>query len=343
MLVCLASQAVPETNRLHVPMWKLHEGSRQWIERLRDRPQTAEIVEFDVEDCFLNTPRSLVTRALSLWVSFSFGRGRRVQFIPICKNSHKEDHAGRPCSSHFWELSVPTICAVVEWEMEHNSDFEVASSPGMDVVLRQVKGLPIGCHLSAALVELTALFCEQTTARPSPMEGRITARYRDNFFVAVDEGDQTFNVQQCAVSLTALLQMPVKLEGRGSHVRCLELRIRLLPGLPVHAVLAFRTDADRQGESGDVESWPPREDPRARLLVPGLLSGLAAKMRLYRAPGTRGFTASVRNAVAFVRRRGCPYDWWVRRLANALVRNGVPIACLPRLLRAACIGATVRN
>ena len=44
---------------------------------------------------------------------------------------------------HTWELSVPTICAVVEWEMEHNSDFEVASSPGMDVVLRQVKGLPM--------------------------------------------------------------------------------------------------------------------------------------------------------------------------------------------------------
>ena len=158
VLVCLASQAVQETNRLHVPMWKLHEGSRQWIERLRDRPQTAEIVEFDVEDCFLNTPRSLVTRAHSFWVSFSFGRRRRVQFISISKDSHKEDHVGRPCSSHFWELSVPTICAVVEWEMEHNAEFEVASCAGTDVVLRQVKGLPIGCHLSAALVELTALF-----------------------------------------------------------------------------------------------------------------------------------------------------------------------------------------
>ena len=62
--------------------------------------------------------------------------------------------------------------------------------------------------------------------------------------------------------LSDIYEMPVKFEGAGSVKRFLEIRIILLPNLPIEAVLAFRTDLDRQGESNDVESWPPWADPR---------------------------------------------------------------------------------
>ena len=78
----------------------------------------------------------------------------------------------------------------------------------------------------------------------------------------------------------------------------------LSAGTPVKAVRAFRDDPDRQGESGDVVSWPGRADPRYRQLLHSLLSGLAAKIRLYHMAGTAGFTASWRRAYAFVKRRG---------------------------------------
>ena len=58
----------------------------------------------------------------------------------------------------------------------------------------------------------------------------------------------------------------------------------MTPGA-VKAVLAYRTDADRQGESGDVRTWPEWQDPRTPALLLGLLSGLAAKVVRYTAPG----------------------------------------------------------
>ena len=75
-----------------------------------------------------------------------------------------------------------------------------------------------------------------------------------------------------AAALTLLLAMPVKLEGSGSQRRMLE--VVLSAGTPVKAVLAFRDDPDRQGESGDVVPWPGRADPRYRQLLHSLLSGL---------------------------------------------------------------------
>ena len=64
-----------------------------------------------------------------------------------------------------------------------------------------------------------------------------------------------------ATELTTLLAMPVKLEKVGSHVRCLELRLRFSSGDAVYTTVAFRTDEDRQGEDRLVISWPPRIDP----------------------------------------------------------------------------------
>ena len=70
-------------------------------------------------------------------------------------------------------------------------------------------------------------------------------------------------------------------------------------GVAPRVIVAFRTDPDRQGESQDVTSWPPRPDPRTRLVLDSLLQGLASKLRLYRVPGTGGFTAVIRQALAF--------------------------------------------
>ena len=56
----------------------------------------------------------------------------------------------------------------------------------------------------------------------------------------------------------------------------------------VHSVLVFRVDADRQGESMDVTSWPPRRDPRLKPLLGSLLASLATKIRLHRAEGVPG-------------------------------------------------------
>ena len=130
-----------------------------------------------------------------------------------------------------------------------------------------------------------------------------------------------------------MLGMPVKFVQRGTCIRLLELRVTVVPVGPPKVVVAFRTDADRQGESQDVTSWPPREDPRARLVMCSLLEGLAAKLRLYRAPGTAGYTSAIRLALRFVCQRGYPKRWWLHRFARALVRQGVPLGCLPRSLR----------
>ena len=66
------------------------------------------------------------------------------------------------------------------------------------------------------------------------------------------------------------------------------------------------SDADRQGESNDVSSWPPWCDPRARSLIRPLLLGLAAKIVSYNVDGVHGLPASVRAAIQFLRGRGYP-------------------------------------
>ena len=202
-------------------------------------------------------------------------------------------------------------------------------------MLEQVRGLPIGGHFSAALVELVALHRELTVPWPVRLMGSPTARYRDNFFVAFQNVPTPAVREELAVELSDLLRMPVKFENAGNAIRVLELRITVERGGPPRVLLAFRTDADRQGESGDVTSWPPLGDPRVQLVLPGLLQGLAAKIRLYHVPGTTGYTATLRRALAFVRQRGYPTRWWVRTFAMALLRHGAAVGCLPRLLRSA--------
>ena len=193
----------------------MHKGVQQWLGMLGARRDVEELLEFDVEDCFLNTPRELVLQALAHWLSFPFTR-RRLQYFAISKDSKREDHVGRPCSPYYWELPVPVVVAVVKWELLHNAAFEVSDNDAMRQ-LRQTKGLPIGGHLSAALVELVALFREHTASPWPPALGDyLSCRYRDNFFIAVDSTTACpFN--ESASQLSELLQMPVKPVARVSR------------------------------------------------------------------------------------------------------------------------------
>ena len=238
---------------------------------------------------------------------------------------------GRSFSCHYWELSAMTLLHAVDWELRENTCFE-AIAGNSAVVFSQRRGLPIGGHLSAGLVELVALRRE-FSHWPQALAGCATSRYRDNFFVAFPFLPTNDACQRLTPVLTNLLGMPVKFVSVGPEVRCLELRVAVAPDRPLRVTVAFRTDDDRQGESRDVTSWPSRSDPRARLALPSLLQGLAAKLRLYRVAGTTGYPAALRRALRFVRERGYPTRWWVRPFAQALLRHGVPIGCLPRLLR----------
>ena len=170
-------------------MWRLHEGSRKWIEELLRARDVVGCAEYDVEDCFLNTPRELVLDALKFWISYQFTRTRQQPFFAISKDSKKEDHRGRPCATHYWELSTQDLLALVEWELNENATFYVIGSTGQRAILQQHRGLPIGGHLSAALVELVALWREFTCPWPSALQGRASARYRDNLFVSTKTSD----------------------------------------------------------------------------------------------------------------------------------------------------------
>ena len=140
ILVSLATHAVCGAKEKHLPIWRMHQGTHHWLTLLAKQTGLTHLVEFDVEDCFLNTPRELVIPALRFWTDFRFTRGRSARYFSISKDSKDEDHVGRPCSAHFWEVSVEMVLAVVEWELEHNACFEVQDESGDLVVLRQDKG-----------------------------------------------------------------------------------------------------------------------------------------------------------------------------------------------------------
>ena len=155
--------------------------------------------------------------------------------------------------------------------------------------------------------------------------------YRDNFFIAQQLPLQPLD--NIALKLSELLSMPVKTVKCDATMRCLELRLSFCDPKHPRCTLAFRTDDDRQGESGDVVSWPQADDPRTPMLLGSLFSGLAAKLRFYCHPNISGFTATVRRMNAFVASRGYPRSWWVYDFAIALLRNGVPLPCLPTSMR----------
>ena len=157
----------------------------------------------------------------------------------------------------------------------------------------------------------------------------------DNFFVAVPEERTAADREGTAAELSELLLMPVVFERAGRVARCLELRLDWKSDVAVKATLAYRTDADRQGESGNVRIWPEWQDPRAPALLRGLLAGLASKLLRYSDPGVGGLPAFTCRALIFMRQRGYPTHRWFRPFACELLRQGTPMGCLPKSMRAA--------
>jgi hypothetical protein len=335
-----AIEVVQSHQPLHTPMW-LHKGTASWLAVLgRSTAVFTEVAEFDVTDCFVNTTRSAAVPAVAFWMDRLRRRG--PLHFSISKDQSDADHLGSSSSPHFWCFSSLELLAVVEWELLHNDLFECVSGVAdHPFVLQQIAGLPMGGHLSAALVELVALRRELEQSWPVELSGLPTARYRDNFFVACLPLMLPEILGRGAAMLSELLGMPVKLEGSSQQRRMLE--VVLSTGPPAKCVLAFRDAADRQGESWDVTSWPCRADPRLPQLLHSLLSGLAAKIRLYHSAGTPGFSASWRQAYAFVKRRGYPSKRWLRPLAMAALRQGAAVHCLPKVLRCALSAADSRD
>ena len=169
--------------------------------------------------------------------------------------------------------------------------------------LQQRQGLPIGGHLSAAFIELVALRRVCQCSWPPMLMNVPTARYRGNVFVVLSDEPSVAERLATARMLSDLPMMPVGFKRGGRVARCLELRINWSNACKVKAVLAYRTDGDRQGESGDVRTWPEWRDPRAPAVLHALLVGLPAKLLNYADPSVGGFTASLRQAVRFLHQR----------------------------------------
>ena len=333
VLVCEARQLVMERRPSHLPMWQLHSGSKEWLERISHTAGWWGCDEYDVNDCFLNTPRHNVLDSARFWIDITALRSRRQPCFAIAKDGKKGDHRGRPSSIHYWSITSEQLLLAFDWDLNNNDTFEVQDNNGKLVVVQQRKGLPIGGHLSAAYVELVALRREYECSWPPMLLNVPTARYRDNFFVVLPAEPSGVQRQATAQALSELLSMPVVFERGGRIARCLELRIEWSNCTMIKAALAYRTDDDRQGESHDVRTWPEWQDPRARVVLPGLLAGLASKLIMYSDPALGGFPASLRQSMQFLRCKRFPTKHWLRPFALQLLRLGAAFSVLPRALR----------
>ena len=166
-------------------------------------------------DCFLNTPRDEVLPAVRFWLDAVRRRGRT--FFSISKDNYKADYIGTATSVHLWCFPADELLLVEEWELANNDLFETSNGMADDWwVFRQVRGLPLGGHLSAAPVELVALHREYIRPWRQRLLGVTTSRYRDNFFALLPVPAVEADLLSLAEDLTFLLGMPVKLEGFGS-------------------------------------------------------------------------------------------------------------------------------
>ena len=57
ILVSLATKVVRDTRDTHIPIWRMHQGTHQWLEAISESSDNSQLAEFDVEDCFLYTTR----------------------------------------------------------------------------------------------------------------------------------------------------------------------------------------------------------------------------------------------------------------------------------------------
>ena len=78
----------------------------------------------------------LVIPVLKFWLAFC---RHGTQYFAISKDGKAQDHAGRLCSLHYWEVSSSAVLAAVEWELSCNSLFEVVGENGQIIMLQQDK------------------------------------------------------------------------------------------------------------------------------------------------------------------------------------------------------------
>ena len=251
----------------------------------------------------------------------------------ISKDGKGGDHLGKAAALHYWTLTMQNVVQICQWELKENALFEVLLPTGSTIVLEQVRGLPIGGHLSAAMVELVALQRKFVVEWLPMLQSVTTSRYRDNCFIVIEKEWSEEQVEACAAALTSLLMIPVKIEKAGRQARCLEVRLDWTCQDNVAVVLAYQTDADRQGESGDVTSWHKWKDPRTENVLHGLLAGLASKLNRFAHEEMSGYTKSIRLAVQWMRQRQYPTKKWLRPFALELLRFGTPPSLLPHCLR----------
>ena len=65
VLVTDARKLVLQQHPNHLPMWQLHAGTTEWMKQLGPATRGWRVLEeYDVADCFLNTPREAVLAAV---------------------------------------------------------------------------------------------------------------------------------------------------------------------------------------------------------------------------------------------------------------------------------------
>ena len=315
----------------HLPIWELHAGSREWLAALGKYGKAGHIVEMDVNDCVLNCQQTLALPAVKFWLNFMEANRRGQLVFSLSRDSKKLDRVGKSYSIHFVEVPADALLGVIEWELTSNMSFICIDGTGQKVAMKQASGLPIGGFLSAPLVELVFLHNEFHKPRLDVLGSSPSCRYRDNFFFCSPQGVDNIGIEELEGKLSDYYTMPVKFEGAGKTRRCLELLITA--DAPVKCLLGFRTDPERQGESGDVTAWPSVRDPRAKTVCRGMVQGVAAKIAQYFQEGLKGLPATIRKTMKFIKATGYPSKWWLRTLLLALLRRGVPLGILPKALR----------
>ena len=70
-------------------------------------------------------------------MEFSYLRRQSFQCFAISKDTNVAGHVGFAAGPHHWNVEASAVCAVVEWELEHDSDFEVLAADGSKVQLQQ--------------------------------------------------------------------------------------------------------------------------------------------------------------------------------------------------------------
>ena len=84
----------------------MHPGTKEWVSLL-NKHKVSCIVEYDVDDCFLNSPRGKVPPAFHHRVSVCMEGSSGLSFA-ISKDSRRLDRFGPSYSLH-WDLSVSVL------------------------------------------------------------------------------------------------------------------------------------------------------------------------------------------------------------------------------------------